>query len=105
MWFLSVHLFELLGDRWTSIRWSLTSRWCCIIIWAAPAVVLIRIREANSSTSGRCTMSRFGIEGSEAGANKLTAPEEQKAVEKPNGKKIQFADKIVKSTITPGAKK
>ncbi|ULT96630.1 hypothetical protein L3Y34_004888 [Caenorhabditis briggsae] len=43
--------------------------------------------------------------GSEAGANKLTIPEEQKAVEKPNGKKIQFADKIVKSTITPGAKK
>ncbi|EFP11915.1 hypothetical protein CRE_21643 [Caenorhabditis remanei] len=42
---------------------------------------------------------------SDTGVSKLTATEEQKVVEKPNGKKIQFADKMVKSTITPGAKK
>ncbi|KAF1758270.1 hypothetical protein GCK72_014728 [Caenorhabditis remanei] len=41
---------------------------------------------------------------SDTGVSKLTATEEQKVVEKPNGKKIQFADKMVKSTITPGAK-
>ncbi|CAL2041042.1 unnamed protein product [Caenorhabditis brenneri] len=39
------------------------------------------------------------------GVSKLTAADEQKVVEKPNGKKIQFAEKIVKSTVTPGGAK
>lgn len=39
------------------------------------------------------------------GESKLTAKEDQKVNEKPDGKTVQFADKLVKSTLTPTEQK
>ncbi|CAI2351256.1 unnamed protein product [Caenorhabditis sp. 36 PRJEB53466] len=40
---------------------------------------------------------------SATGVSKLTSPADQKVTEKPGGKKIQFAEKLVRSTLTSDA--
>ncbi|CCD70612.1 Lipoprotein [Caenorhabditis elegans] len=69
------------------------------------ATTLQKKTETDSQHTQVINMELGKAAGSEKGISKLTVPEERKIVEKPNGKKVQFADKLIKSTLTPTEKK